>query len=185
MSDREGELAVLMRAAIAGDGAAYGRLLRQITPILRGIVRARARALPPDQHEDLVQDVLMAIHSKRHTWRSDAPLLPWLYAIARYKVIDAHRRTGARVFLPIDDLADDLPDPDAGDALAARDLGVLMAGLDPRAAEIVQRAGVEGQDMASIAQRLGMREGAVRVALHRAMKRLAVLAKGGADDHDR
>jgi RNA polymerase sigma-70 factor (ECF subfamily) len=67
MMHREEEWAALLRAAIAGDGRAYARFLHAVSPVLRGIVRARGRALPPDQHEDIVQEVLIAIHAKRQT----------------------------------------------------------------------------------------------------------------------
>lgn len=89
MTDRETEWSALLRAANAGDGRAYGRFLHEITPVLRGLLRSRGRALVADAHEDVLQEVLLAIHAKRHTWREDAPLLPWLYAIARYKLADA------------------------------------------------------------------------------------------------
>ena len=106
MTTREDEWAALLRAAIAGDGRAYARFLHAVSPVLRGIVRARGSSLPPDHHEDIVQEVLIAIHAKRQTWDSAAPLLPWLYAITRYKIVDAFRRRGNRVHLPIEDFAD-------------------------------------------------------------------------------
>jgi RNA polymerase sigma-70 factor, ECF subfamily len=53
---------------------------------------------------------LLAIHLKRHTWDAAAPLGPWVRAIARNKLIDALRRRGRRVEIPIDDFADFLPD---------------------------------------------------------------------------
>jgi DNA-directed RNA polymerase specialized sigma24 family protein len=84
-----------MRAANRGDATAYRRLLQAVTPVLRGVVRARGAALGPEGCEDVVQEVLLAIHLKRQTWREDAPLRPWLYAIARHKVVDAFRAAGS------------------------------------------------------------------------------------------
>lgn len=178
MQDVETEWTALFRAANAGDGVAYGRFLREVTPVLRGIVRARGRGVPPDQHEDIVQEVLFAIHRKRHTWDAGRPLRPWLYAIARHKVADAFRARGGRVDLDIDDFADVIAAAPEPDPTAAHDAQRLIDRLEPRAAEIVRSVSLDGQAPAAAAARLGMTEGAVRVALHRALKRLSVLAQG-------
>jgi RNA polymerase sigma-70 factor (ECF subfamily) len=160
----------LMRAANRGDAAAYRRLLNEITPMLRGLVRARGATLGHEGCEDVVQDVLLAIHLKRQTWREDAPLRPWLYAIARHKVIDAFRARGQRTHVSIEDFVDVLPAADGPDPLAARDMEKVLGGLEPRAAEIVRAFGLHGETTAETAARLEMTEGAVRVALHRALK---------------
>ena len=177
MTDRETEWAALLRAANAGDGQAYARFLHAVTPVLRGVVRSRGRLLPADQHEDVLQEVLLAIHLKRQTWREDAPVLPWLYAIARYKLADAFRRRGSAIHLPIEDLLAELEAP-AHDASAARDSAMLLGRLDARSAAIVRAMNLEGESAAEVGQRLDMSEGAVRVALHRAMQRLGRIAKG-------
>jgi RNA polymerase sigma-70 factor (ECF subfamily) len=78
----EDEWTGLMRSAMAGDGAAYHRLLKAVTPVLRAAARrGLARAgQPVDQSEDIVQDILLAVHLKRHTWDASAPFAPWLVA---------------------------------------------------------------------------------------------------------
>ena len=177
MTDREQEWSALLRAANAGDARAYARFLHVVTPVLRGIVRARGRALPPDQHEDIVQDVLLALHAKRQTWQPDSPVLPWLYAIARYKTVDAFRRRGTAVHLPIEDFTDIL-ESTGPDTLAARDSARLIDRLDPRSAQIVRAVSLDGEDSAAVGDRLGMSEGAVRVALHRAIKRMGQFIGG-------
>src|SRR3979490_1056141 len=97
-----------MRSAISGDSAAYRRLLKAVTPVLRAAARrGLARAgQPVDQSEDIVQDILLAVHLKRHTWDANAPFAPWLFAIARNKLIDSLRRRGRRIFVDIDDFAE-------------------------------------------------------------------------------
>ena len=165
----------LMRAANRGDAAAYRRLLHAITPLLRKVVRARGGALGPEGCEDVLQDVLLAIHRKRHTWHEEAPLRPWLYAIARHKVVDAFRARGAVVALSIDDFAEGLPAEAAPDPTEGRDMDKVLSRLDPRAAEIVRAFGLNGETAAEIGARLEMSEGAVRVALHRAFKAIARL----------
>jgi RNA polymerase sigma-70 factor (ECF subfamily) len=173
MTTREDEWAALHRAAIAGDGRAYARFLHAVSPVLRGIVRARGSSLPPDHHEDIVQEVLIAIHAKRQTWDSAAPLLPWLYAITRYKIVDAFRRRGNSVHLPIEDFAESL-ETATDDPTVTHDSEYLLGQLDPRSAGIVRAISLEGETAGAVGKRLGISEGAVRVALHRAMKRMAV-----------
>lgn len=170
-----GDLESMMRAANRGDTDAYRRVLTAITPLLRKVVRARGAGLGPEQCEDVLQDVLLAIHRKRHTWREDAPLRPWLYAIARHKVVDAFRSRGARVELSIDDFAEALPAANGPDPLMARDMETVLSKLEPRQADIVRAFGLNGETTAETASRLNMSEGAVRVALHRALKTIARL----------
>ena len=178
MPDRNDRWSDLLRRAMRGDSAAYGTFLADITPVIRGIVRARTRGA--EDVEDIVQEVLLAVHAKRHTWREEDPVTPWLYAIARYKAIDALRKRGRDTGqVPIDDLADILPD-DTGETTAARDLGQLLDQIDARSAGIVRSVGIEGRSAAEVGADLKISEGAVRVAYHRALVRLKDLA--GADN---
>jgi RNA polymerase sigma-70 factor (ECF subfamily) len=180
MTERECRWADLFRRANRGDGVAYAVFLRETALVVRKIVAARSGG-QPEEVEDTVQEVLTAIHTKRHTWRETDPVSPWLYAIARYKTADAWRRRG-RPTLDIDDLTDVLPDEGAGDALAARDLDVLLKGIDVRSAQIVRAVGLEGRSAAEVGATLGMNEGAVRVAYHRAMTRLRADAQARRED---
>src|ERR1700759_5696514 len=112
-----------MLADHAGDGAAYHRLLLAITPVLRATAqRGLARAgQPVDQSEDIVQEILLAVHLKRHTWDIEAPFAPWLFAIARTKLIASLRRRGRRVFVNIVDFAEILPGEAVAETAAPRE----------------------------------------------------------------
>lgn len=104
-----------MRAARAGDAAAYDRCLRDMTGVLRSFARrglARMRRAD-DYAEDVVQEILLAVHLKQHTWDETRPITPWVAAIARYKLIDALRRSGPWLHLPIEDFAELLPAEEA------------------------------------------------------------------------
>lgn len=166
----------LLARANAGDGAAYAAFLKAILPWVRGVVRVKARGLAPENCEDVVQDVLLAVHLKRQTWRADAPVRPWLAAIARHKVIDSFRARGV-AHDPVDDLADILPAPPGPDPTEARDAARVIGMLDARSAGIVTALGQNGESVTEVASRMGMTEGAVRVALHRAFRRLADLRR--------
>jgi RNA polymerase sigma-70 factor (ECF subfamily) len=172
---REDEWTGLMRAANAGDAAAYQRLLTSVTPVLRAAARrGLARAgQAVDQAEDIVQEILLAVHLKRHTWDADASFAPWLFAIARNKLIDALRRRGRRVFVDIDDVAETLADEPVPETLPAAEVATHLAGLPPRQRDVLQSIAVDSASIRETAARLGMSEGAVRVALHRALSGLA------------
>jgi RNA polymerase sigma factor (sigma-70 family) len=173
--DRAADWISWLSAANRGDEAAYARFLREAAPVIRGIVRARGAGLGEAGGEDVVQEVLMAVHAKRHTWREGEPVQPWLYAIARYKVVDAFRRRGRRVSVPIEDFAEVLPAPAEPDPTEASDMARVIDALDERSAAIVRAIGLDGASVRETGAQFGMTETAVRVALHRAMKRLAIL----------
>lgn len=172
MKDDWGEL---LTEANAGDARAYEQFLRTVTPVLRGIVRARGPGLGEACCEDVVQEVLLAIHLKRHTWKVGSPVRPWLYAITRYKVADAFRARGRSIDLPIEDFLDDLQADAAPDPTEGADMDKMIALLDERSADLVRMIGVDGASTAEAGRALSMTEGAVRVALHRALKKLARL----------
>jgi RNA polymerase sigma-70 factor, ECF subfamily len=162
----------MMVAAIAGDEGAYRRLLEEIGRSVRARARAafaRARLGDADV-EDAVQETLLAIHLKRHTWDSNQRLAPWVNAVARHKIIDAMRRRGARRAENIEDFEEVLAAPVEEDPHAISDAKKLMEALNPRQRDIVQSISLEGQSIAATAARLDMKEVAVRVALHRALK---------------
>jgi RNA polymerase sigma-70 factor (ECF subfamily) len=172
--EREDEWTGLMRSAMSGDSAAYHRLLKAVTPVLRAASRrGLARAgQPVDQSEDIVQDILLAVHLKRHTWDANAPFAPWLFAIARNKLIDALRRRGRRVFVNIDDFADTLPGEPATEATPASEVAAQLQSLPARQREVLQSIAVEAASIKETAAKFSMSEGAVRVALHRGLASL-------------
>jgi RNA polymerase sigma-70 factor (ECF subfamily) len=172
---RDDEWTDLMRSANAGDSTAYHRLLKSVAPVLRaGARRGLSRAgQPPDQAEDIVQDILLAVHLKRQTWDANAPFAPWLFAIARNKLIDALRRRGRRVFVNIDDFAETIPSEPPAETLPAVEVSHHLSDLPPRQRDVLQSIAVESASIKATASKLSMTEGAVRVALHRGLASLA------------
>lgn len=176
MNEREGDWSAWMRSADLGDTAAYRKLLEALAQFLRAVVSRRAAAygLGAADVEDIVQEALLAIHLKRGTWEPSQPVSPWAAAIARNKMIDALRRRGRRIEIPIDDFAERLPAPAAEDGLTAREAKNLLSVLKGRQHDVVKAVSVEGVGIRATAERYGMSEGAVRVALHRGLAALAV-----------
>ncbi len=172
---RENRLRDLMIAAQRGDDAAYAEFLRELAALLRGFFRRRLTQLP-DEVEDLVQETLLAVHNKRHTYEPDQPVTAWLHAIARYKLIDLLRARAGREALhePLDDEHSALGSEVDSNALEARrDLATLLADLPDKQRLPIQYVKLEGLSVAQTAQRTGLSESAVKVGVHRGLKVLA------------
>ncbi len=172
---RELRLRDLMVAAQRGDAAAYADFLRELASLLRGFFRRRLTQLPDDV-EDLVQETLLAVHNKRHTYEPQQPVTAWLHAIARYKLVDLLRARSSREALhePLDEDHPALVSEAEPTALEARrDLAVLLADLPDKQRLPIQYVKIEGLSVAQAAQRTGLSESAVKVGVHRGLKALA------------
>ena len=178
VEEREQRWAEAMRAERRGEAVVYERMLKEVAAALRRSLASRLVRVGFGAHEteDLVQEILIGLHSKRHTWDPARPFLPWLHTITRYKLIDfmRHRRrdTRRRVDLTLDDWLE-MVDPPADEAVRStwevdRHLAVLPAGQR----KIVRAVAVEGGSVRTVAQELATSEGVVRMMLHRAISRL-------------
>jgi RNA polymerase sigma-70 factor, ECF subfamily len=173
--DREQEWKRLMLAAMAGDEGCYRQFLSDVSRYLRGWAQGSLKRAgrSPAEAEDIVQETLIAIHTKRHTWDQGQPIGPWLHGVARHKLIDALRKRTGHDHLSVDEFAEVIPAPTSEGELAESDVLKMTASLPARQAEIVRAIFVDGQRTADVAGKLAMSDGAVRVALHRALKTLA------------
>jgi RNA polymerase sigma-70 factor, ECF subfamily len=173
--EREKEWALLMRASLAGDAQSYRRLLLQLTPVLRAAARRglKSAGMADTDAEDVVQDTLLAIHLKRQSWDENAPLGPWLRAIARHKMIDALRRRGRRIDLPIEGFTEFLAAGESEPSMIVADIDRHLERLPAGQRNVVRAIAVDGASIAESAARLSMTKGAVRVALHRGLTALA------------
>lgn len=181
-ADMETALRPLMLAALAGDSHAYRRLLAALRLHLG---RYYARRLGPAlsaSAEDLVQDTLMAIHTRRMTYDPTQPFTAWVHAIARYKLIDLFRRHKVRASVPLEDDAALFARDEAEDASHRMDVDTVLATLPPRPAELIRQVKLDGASIAEAAERNGMSESAVKVAIHRGLKALAARFAGGEPD---
>ncbi len=162
----------LMTAAQSGDAAAYRHLLNEVCIWLR---RYYLRRLPPAMVDDTVQDVLLALHEKRHTYDPSQPFGPWLAAIARYKWID---RLRAMKTASWEEISDDLPVLDHGEAVqSARSLEMLLDMLKPAQAEVIRLVKLQGLSIEEAAARTGQSISLVKVNIHRGLGRLTLLAQ--------
>jgi RNA polymerase sigma factor (sigma-70 family) len=175
--DRDGEWASWMRAAIKGDAGAYRRFLVSVTPCLRSMAQRRCRiaGVSEGDAEDIVQEVLLAIHLKRSTWDQSRPIGPWIATITRNKFVDMLRRRGRHIVVPIEEFAEVPRAEEKEPSLSAREMDQLLAKLKTQQRDIVKSISIDGRSVRDTATRLNMSEVAVRVGLHRALKRLALL----------
>lgn len=171
--DREETWARWMAAAQAGDSAAYEQLLRALVPVLRASLARRIA--DRDSVEDVVQNVLLAIHRARHTWRPERPFGPWWRAIARNAAIDHLRARGRRSAreAPLD------ASPAAAAVAAAAPAGGRDPGLEralrelpPAQREAVRLVHLEDLGIAEAAARAGVSPGAMKLRVHRGVRSL-------------
>jgi RNA polymerase sigma-70 factor (ECF subfamily) len=178
--DFETQLRPLWQRAQAGDEAAYRDALRRMATRLRAYLRRRLQAWP-DEVEDLVQETLLALHLQRGTWEPSLPVSAWMIAIARHKLIDLWRRRGRREaeLASLDELEEhESPASDDREEHAARrDLGVLLGAIPAAQREAIVLTKIEGLSIAEVSARTGASVAAVKVQVHRGLKKLAELVR--------
>ncbi|WP_310888978.1 sigma-70 family RNA polymerase sigma factor [Gluconacetobacter dulcium] len=165
-----------MAAAQAGDADAYRRVLAEAQAWLR---RFFLRRLPPSMVDDAVQDTLLAVHEKRHTFNPSQKFGPWIAAIARYKWIDRLRATSRVDDAPLDD---DLPVQDHEEQVTtAYALERLLGQLKPAQAETIRLVKLRGLSIEEAARRTGQSATLVKVNIHRGLNRMNALVMRGSD----
>lgn len=176
LNDSEAELHALMVRGLAGDAGAHKALLSILGTRFRVFFRSRMRVGDPSYIEDLVQETLIAIHTRRESYNPEQPLRAWVYAIARYKLIDHFRRSrSAGVSVPIDEI-DGLFSQDVADAAdPARDVAGLLALLPLKQRTAIRLVKLEERSVKEAATLTGMSESDIKVSIHRGMKRLSAL----------
>jgi RNA polymerase sigma factor (sigma-70 family) len=172
----ERELKDLMVQGLDGDAAAHAALLGALVPLLRAFFRRRVRTAG-DDIEDLVQETLIAVHARRITYDRDRMFSAWLFAIARYKMIDHFRRRKHEC--AVEDLAEMLIDEGFEDASAAEmDVQRLLGGLPAKQANAIRDTHLQGLSVAEAASQAGIGESDVKVSVHRGLKALAARIRG-------
>jgi len=178
----EQELRSLMCAGLDGDADAHHRLLVDLSHRLRGYFRSRLLQFNrgPTEAEDLVQEVLLAVHTRRDTYDRSQLFTPWLYAIARYKLLDYLRRTKVSFRdIPADDAEHLIAQNDLDGVESAYDLDYLLATLQPKSRRAIRYMKLQGLSVRETAAKTGMSESAVKVSVHRGLKALSALVKKG------
>jgi len=168
---RDDDCRRLMAKAQQGDKAAYRALLGAARDWL---LKYFARRIAPQLADDLVQETLISLHSKRASFDPSRPFYPWLAAIARYRWIDALRKIRR---------TEELHEADAGiesseDAILSRlSLDALLDHLPPAQANAIMLTRIEGRSIEETAEATGQSPSLVKVNVHRGLKKLAALVE--------
>lgn len=178
-NDFESDLKPLWLCAQLGDETAYRQSLELIATRLRGFLRRRMQSLPDDV-EDLVQETLLALHIQRASYDPTLPISAWVTAIARHKLVDLWRRRGRRdaLHVVLDDVDESLLAVEADEGTAQRDLMQLFMTLPEVQRQAIVMTKIEGLSVSEAAARSGASESAIKVQVHRGLKRLADTVKG-------
>lgn len=170
----------LMRQAQAGDARAYQLLLSEVAIRVRRLVSRRAPWLSPADREDVVQDILLSVHQARATWDPARPFLPWMVAIARARLADNARRYARRatIDLALSDLAEtfcDLPTNYISESVVnLLTVRKAMKGLTPAEQQAVNLLRLREMSLAEASAASGSSVAALKVAIHRAMRKMKV-----------
>jgi RNA polymerase sigma factor (sigma-70 family) len=173
----EAQLRAMMVAGLEGDPEAHEFLLTALVPLLRSFFRRRIRGAQDDA-EDLVQETLLAVHTRRVTYDRNRAFTVWLYAIARYKLVDHFRRR--RRLCPIEELSEMLVIEGFEDASAAvLDVERLLKGLPTKQAGLIRDTKLVGLSVTEAAKRAHIGQSDVKVSIHRGLRALAARIRGG------
>ena len=175
MRTSEEELRALMMSGLDGNAGDHAALLRALVPLLTGFYRRRS---PDSDIDDLVQETLIAVHVRRGTYDRARPFTAWLFAIARYKMIDHFRRS--RGMVPMEGLEELLVIEGFEDASGARlDVDQLLETLPDKQARMIRATRIDGLSTAEAAVRERIGESDVKVSVHRGLKMLIARVQGG------
>lgn len=181
----DARLADLLRRGRAGDRDAYRLFLTEIGARLRRQMRSRIAGLPEADLEDLVQEILLSIHASRATWDGARPVLPWIAAITRFRAADHFRRRGRRGKLS-QEMAQMAETFSAGptnrtseeviDAMSMDRALTELSATERRAFTLVR---LRGLSLAEAARSSGSTVAAMKIAVHRAARKLQSLFEDG------
>ena len=176
-SDIELRLSALMRAAQVGDKTSYGRLLEELSPLLLRFIRRRRPYLQATDAEDLLQDIMLSLHSVRASYDPDRPFTAWLFGLAKNRIADSTRRHSRRIakeagFIREHETFAQNP---TNNRVEYGDADALKAALQtlPRAQrEAIEMLKIRELSLSEASLESGMSIAALKVAVHRAIKSL-------------
>lgn len=169
----EVQLRAWLLDGLGGDPSAHRAFLSAAAGLLRGYFRNRLRGALEDA-EDLVQETLVALHTHRDSYDPAFPLTAWMYAIARYRLIDYLRRNKRRggVHVSLDDVEIGEADANVAASDARRDLTSLLNKLPAKQQTAIRLVKLEDKSVREAAAQTGLSESDIKISIHRGMKAL-------------
>ncbi len=168
----------VMAAYAAGDDRAFDALFDAFAPRLLGFLR---RGFADGSiAEDLLQVTFQRVHASRASYRTGAPVRPWLFTIAARVRIDELRRRYRVPAMASDEELDRIPTTEGAEMAEpaqdrddrARLVREAVEALPESQRMVVHLHRFEGLTFAQIATALNLKEGAVRVRAFRAYEAL-------------
>jgi RNA polymerase sigma-70 factor (ECF subfamily) len=171
MRQTEAQLKAWMLGGLEGDDDAHASLLHALVPLLHSFFRHRMRGREGDV-EDLVQDTLISVHTRRASYDRTRPFTAWLYAVARYRLVDYYRERKCSV--SIEDVEDILVAEGFEERVTARmDVDSLLNTLSLKQARAISDTHLDGKSIAEAAAGAGIGESDVKVSVHRGLKAIS------------
>jgi RNA polymerase sigma-70 factor (ECF subfamily) len=174
--NQEYELKALMLASLGGDAASHRALLQKLSRYLRGYFKHKLAGFGrgSSEAEDLTQEALIAIHQRRHTFDRAQPFTPWVFAIARYKLIDHLRHVrSTKLDLPMEAASEIETRDDQVAAESTLDVSRLLMSLPTKTQKLIEGVKLRGYSVAEAAHAVGITEASAKVIIHRGLKSLA------------
>jgi RNA polymerase sigma-70 factor (ECF subfamily) len=175
------DFAALLAAAQGGSDEAFAALWRDTNPALLRYLRV----LTPEHAEDVAAETWVQVVrglprfiGDETAWRA------WLFTTARRRLLDQARLRKRHPAEPLDDVSPaEIPRTPDAEQLAMENMATeaamsLVSRLPQQQAEVIMLRVVAGLDTEVVAEMLGRSPGAVRVAAHRGLKKLATLLSG-------
>jgi RNA polymerase sigma-70 factor (ECF subfamily) len=184
MSLQEQKVQSLLLKSLDGDQRAYEFFLKEISTLVRKYIRGSQRGtIAREKLEDLVQEVLISIHTKLSTYRADLPVVPWVLAIAKNRVIDSSRLEKRRsqyqsLNFEIENFLYPKLESDLSDQFSKQqELESVLSHLSERQRQVLVLAKAEQFSIVEIAEKFKMSISAVKVTMHRAVGALRMRKK--------
>lgn len=174
----DSHLSDLMLRSQGGDQESYFQLLNLCQEMLLKFIRRKLGEI--DSLDDVLQEVVLAVHSKRHTYDSNRSFKSWLFAIAHYKVMDyfrAYYKSKEREVTYSSDRSFENDLAELGISSFEQfefeqDLAEAMKHLNDKQRIIVDLVKIKGHTINEAAEIVGLSETNVKVQIHRAIKEM-------------
>lgn len=160
------KLRVLMKRVQAGCDESYQQLLLTIKPKVESFIKRRVRN--PELAEDAIQMTYLKIHRFKHTFNGTQHFEPWMYSVARSVIIDQFK-SEAKItqheqhYDDLEHAIEDSSNPFQNVALSD-----ALDSVAKQHASIIYLLKIDGMSVKEVAQKIGIKEGAVKVRAHRA-----------------
>jgi RNA polymerase sigma factor (sigma-70 family) len=145
------------------------RIVAHREPLLRFI---RSRGVDDADAEDILQDGLLKALRAAPDLEDDERLVPWLFQIVRNAMTDHFRRGARESEIRATDSEDEMSPGEEEHRMTCACLRPLLETLTPGYGEVIEAIDLEGESTASLAARLGITRGNLKVRLHRARAQL-------------